>query len=167
MVAILTISSIFYLFSLSLLQDSIKLDVDTILYFGKEVSISSIGKYQLTVPFATRQHLISPPSSPPNEWSAPGDGIEHPPTDVDPFAVVTRVVIDENDDENFSFGGNSKSGNCNHSETEAPSSSLMGFSTINNNNNNNNKNNNINDNNSNNNGWMTMIIKKKMYLLNL
>ncbi|EAL71632.1 modulatory calcineurin-interacting protein [Dictyostelium discoideum AX4] len=128
-------------------QDSIKLDVDTILYFGKEISIGSIGKYQLTTPFATRQHLISPPLSPPNEWSAPGDGMEHPPTDVDPFAVVTRVVIDENDDENFSFGGNNKNdnndndnnnknknnnnnnGGCNDSESETPSSSLVGFST--------------------------------------
>ncbi|KAM9971221.1 hypothetical protein ACTFIW_011197 [Dictyostelium discoideum] len=145
-------------------QDSIKLDVDTILYFGKEISIGSIGKYQLTTPFATRQHLISPPLSPPNEWSAPGDGMEHPPTDVDPFAVVTRVVIDENDDENFSFGGNNKNdnndnnnnknknnnnnnnsnnGGCNDSESETPSSSLVGFST-------NSRNSNSNSNNSNN-----------------
>ncbi|KAN0026764.1 hypothetical protein ACTFIV_007755 [Dictyostelium citrinum] len=116
-------------------QDSIKLDVDTILYFGKEISISSIGKYQLTAPFATRQHLISPPLSPPNEWSAPGDGMEHPPTDVDPFAVVTRVVIDENDDENFSFSGGYN--NCNDSEGETPSSSLVGFSTTSRNNNHN------------------------------
>ncbi|KAM9972766.1 hypothetical protein ACTFIR_012135 [Dictyostelium discoideum] len=143
-------------------QDSIKLDVDTILYFGKEISIGSIGKYQLTTPFATRQHLISPPLSPPNEWSAPGDGMEHPPTDVDPFAVVTRVVIDENDDENFSFGGNNKkdnndnnnnknnnnnnnnnNGGCNDSESETPSSSLVGFST-------NSRNSNSNNNSSNN-----------------
>ncbi|KAN0025355.1 hypothetical protein ACTFIU_003616 [Dictyostelium citrinum] len=116
-------------------QDSIKLDVDTILYFGKEISIGSIGKYQLTAPFATRQHLISPPLSPPNEWSAPGDGMEHPPTDVDPFAVVTRVVIDENDDENFSFSGGYN--NCNDSESETPSSSLVGFSTTSRNNNHN------------------------------
>ncbi|EGC33513.1 hypothetical protein DICPUDRAFT_154464 [Dictyostelium purpureum] len=76
-------------------QDDIKLDSETKVYFGKEMPLTSLNKYQLATPFPSRQYLISPPLSPPNEWAPPGDGMESAPNDShDPFAVVSRVTID-------------------------------------------------------------------------
>ncbi|GAM26195.1 hypothetical protein SAMD00019534_093700 [Acytostelium subglobosum LB1] len=52
---------------------------DVIIYFGKDLSDELIKKHQLLPPFPQRQYLISPPLSPPEDWAAPGDGLEQPP----------------------------------------------------------------------------------------
>ncbi|EFA82996.1 modulatory calcineurin-interacting protein [Heterostelium album PN500] len=64
-----------------LIQRQSIINIDSIIiYFGKELSDDTIKKHQLLPPFPVRQYLISPPLSPPEEWSAPGDGMEQAPT---------------------------------------------------------------------------------------
>jgi len=57
-----------------------------LIYYGKRLETETVSKYQLLPPFPVRQYLISPPLSPPNEWAAPGDGMETPPNDIDPLS---------------------------------------------------------------------------------
>ncbi|EGG18995.1 modulatory calcineurin-interacting protein [Cavenderia fasciculata] len=84
------------------------------LYFGKELSESIIRKHQLLPPFATRQFLISPPLSPPEEWETPGDGLEEGPEDgienhpssfsgFDPQQLNSRLQLVYQDQTNNNF----------------------------------------------------------------
>ncbi|KAF2073105.1 hypothetical protein CYY_005574 [Polysphondylium violaceum] len=71
-----------------------------LIYYGKRLETETVNKYQLLPPFPVRQYLISPPLSPPNEWAAPGDGMETPPNDIDPLASSNNSNNNNNNNNN-------------------------------------------------------------------